>query len=108
MPTPVQQKIVSSATTPNGQLVDSSGMATRPFLKWLQGVGVAVNKALTPQGGLQPGVLPASQPVPTPLTAAVITEVASAGSASTLPAAPAGYLDWDINGTIYKVPFYLP
>lgn len=108
MPTPPKQIIVSSATTPNGQLVDSKGMATRPFLKLLQDQSRAINKALTPNGGLQPGVLPASQPVPTPLTAAVVTEVASAGSASPLPAAPAGYLDWDINGTTYKVPFYLP
>lgn len=105
---PPQQIVVSSATTPNGQLVDKNGMATRPFLKLLQDQGRAINAALTPNGGLQPGVIPASQPVPTPLTAAVVTEVASAGSGNPLPALPVGYLDWEINGTIYKIPFYLP
>lgn len=105
---PPDHKIVSSATTPNRQLVDGNGKATFEFLKWLQGMDVAVNSALTPQGGLQPGVIPATQPMPTPLTAAVTTENATAGGASALPATPEGYLEWTINGQVVKVPFYLP
>lgn len=44
---------VVSNTTPNGQLVDKTGVATRPFLKWMQGVGQTVNGGFDQNGNYQ-------------------------------------------------------
>lgn len=34
------------------------------------------------------------------------TTVGAAGGASALPATPTGYIEVNINGTVYKVPYY--
>ena len=49
-----------------------------------------------------------TQPDPSVLTAATTTTSATAGTASPLPALPAGYLTVSINGTNYKMPYYNP
>jgi len=39
-------------------------------------------------------------------TANTATTVGAAGSASVLPAIPVGYIQIDVNGTLYKLPYY--
>lgn len=44
---------VVSSTTPNGQLVEKDGTATRAMLKWMQNVGGSVNSGFDPAGNFQ-------------------------------------------------------
>jgi hypothetical protein len=48
-----------------------------------------------------------TQPEPPVLTAAITTTTATAGAATALPATPEGYLTIRINGTDYKVPYFV-
>ena len=93
------------AAVPISPLVENGTIAPA-WMKWFQNINRTIFNAFTPQGALQPAALPATQPTPTPLTAAVTQEIAYTGSAAALPAAPVGYLQWTINGTTYVVPYY--
>jgi hypothetical protein len=87
-------------------LVDlKSGLATKIFQLWITAVGQAVANLLAPQASPTfSGVV--TQPLPSVLTSATTASSAVAGTSSALPATPAGYLEMQINGNVYLVPYY--
>jgi hypothetical protein len=103
MGTPAQ---LVSSTTPNAPLIDmKTGQTVWAWVKWFQGVALAINNTLAPlMNPVFTGVV--TQPSPPVLTGAKVDTNATSGSATALPAMPAGYLEQSINGVVYKVPFY--
>jgi hypothetical protein len=66
----------------------------------------ALNNVLYIQGnaGNAVAVLPAAGVLP--LTGQTTATSATGGAATALPAAPVGYLEVSINGTVRKIPYY--
>ena len=63
--------------------------------------GIAIHSGAVVVGGNAPAVASGSVAIGT-----LTSTTASAGSATALPAAPAGYFQWFMGGTAVKVPFY--
>lgn len=49
---------VVSNTTPNGKLINPDGTATFPMIKWMQGIGRAINAAVDPDGSFDGNIGP--------------------------------------------------
>lgn len=75
---------VVSSTTPTSVLIDKNGKATYPMIKWMQGIGLAVNASFNPDGTFS-GNLSASVTIDGRHTLASIVQYIDAGGVVTGP-----------------------
>jgi len=91
--TPYGRLTVFPASTQIGAVIRGAASQTANVQEW-QDSNAALLAAVRSDGKLKFA------------TANTATTVGAAGSASVLPAIPVGYIQIDVNGTLYKLPYY--